>query len=1142
MSEFVHLHLHTEYSLLDGACRIKQAVEKAMEMGMPALAITDHGVMFGAIEFYLACLDKGVKPIIGCELYLTSGSYKQKQRDTESSLYHLVLLAQDYTGYKNLIKLVSLAYLEGFYYKPRIDKELLSNYSKGLIALSSCLAGEVPALLLAGKEKEARISAKEYSDIMGKGNFFLELHDHNLKEQKEVNPKILKLSKELNIPLVVTNDVHYLTKDAAFAQDVLLCIQTGKTLKEENRLRFSSTEFYFKSPQEMFILFPQEQEAFKNTLEIADRCNLQLPIDQLNLPNFPVPPGFTLQSYLRELCEEGLRKRFQEVTPEIRARLDYELEVIHQKEYDAYFLITWDFINFARKNNIPVGPGRGSAAGSLVAYLLGITNIDPLKYGLIFERFLNPQRRSHPDIDTDFCFYRREEVINYVRQKYGTDGAERVAQIVTFGTMKARGAVRDVGRVLDYPLGFVDKIAKLIPMGLSIEEAIEKEPELQKIYNENIEVRKLLDTACQIEGLSRHASTHAAGVVISKEPLIECIPIMSIGEEGIVTQYDMKSLERMGMLKMDFLGLRTLTVIDDTLKLIAKNKGYTIDINNIPLEDRATAELLQKARTVGVFQLESEGMQRLLRELKPEKFTDLIPLVALYRPGPLGSGMVEDFIAARWGRKKIEYLCPSLEPILAETYGVILYQDQVMQIAHKVAGYTLGQADILTRAMGKKKKDIMEAERDRFIEGAAKQGISKEIAEKLFDLMAYFAGYGFNKAHSTAYAFIAYQTAYLKANYPVEFMASLLTSVKDKTDKIKEFLKECKELGIAVAPPDINRSGLNFTVEEGKIRYALGAIKNVGEGAIASILGARKKRDFISLTDFCERVDLRLVNKRVIESLIKAGCFDSLSPNRAGLLEALEENVNYAQKKQKKSKAQMELFTIEKERQPSPNLTIDIVLETNGQYLAWEKEAFGFYFSSHPLERVGKKLAKLVTCTTKNLNKFSPETKVIIGGIISGVKKVTTKKQEIMVFLQLEDCEGSIEVIIFPKLYQKRAALLEEEKIILVEGFVDNKGSQEELEEENTQTKFKAEEIYEFYDGLTLGVHIELDMTKVSPNELYWLESFLESQQGKQPVYLHLHKDNVEKVLLLKEQCWCERNQRLITTLQKKLGEKVKVW
>ncbi len=1041
MADFVHLHLHTQYSLLDGAIRLKDLMEQAKLFELPAVAMTDHGNLFGVLEFYELAHSYGIKPIIGCEVYLAKD---HKKKAGKEKLHHLVLLAKNEIGYRNLLKLVSISYMEGFYYKPRLDKNLLAQYSQGLIALSACLHGELPDLILQGNETTAEKTLKEYLDIFGKGNFYLEIQTNGIPEQEVANKGLIKLAKRYDIPLVATNDCHYLRKEDAFAHEILLCIQTGKNIHDKNRMRFSTDEFYFKSPEEMKLAFKEVPEAIKNTLEVAEKCNLEIPMGSYHFPIFPVPEGETLESYLRNQAYEGLKRKLKQgkVRPELHStyfdRLEYELKVICEMGFAGYFLIVADFIGYAKKKGIPVGPGRGSAAGSLVAYALNITEIDPLPYGLLFERFLNPERKSMPDIDTDICMARREEVLKYVSKKYG--GKEHVAQIITFGKMQARAVVRDVGRALDMSYPEVDRIAKLIPpvMNITLKEAIAAEPRLRELAESDAKVKQLLEIAQALEGLPRHASTHAAGVVISDDkPLAYYLPLYRGTKGEVVTQFDMKGVEKVGLIKFDFLGLKTLTVIQKALDLIKKHRGEKIDLSQIPLDDKPTYTLLCKGDTAGVFQLESSGMQELLRRLKPSCFEDLIALIALYRPGPLESGMVNDFIECKHGKRAIQYPLPQLEPILKETYGVILYQEQVMRIAVELAGYTLGQADILRKAMGKKKPELMAAEKSRFIKGAVKNGVSREKAELIFDKIEKFAGYGFNKSHSTAYALIAYRTAYLKTHYPLEFMAALLTCEMSSMDEVVKYIIESKQKGIEILPPDINKSELDFTVEDGKIRFSLAAIKNVGTAAVPYILKERSKGPFKSFTDFCERIDSQKVNKRVIEGLIKAGAFDSLGYKRAGLMFALGEVLEKSQVKHKRNGAmQASLFSLGKAQEEQKEELPEVEEWSEDIKLRYEKEALGFYLSGHPLKGYEKTLEELSNTDTENIKELVDRTPVMLGGIIAGLKETNSRKGERMAFITLEDLKGKIEVIVFSNLYQEVREYLNSDQPLFIAGQV----------------------------------------------------------------------------------------------------------
>ncbi len=1039
-SDFVHLHVHTQYSLLDGACHLERLIDKAKEYNLPALAITDHGNLFGAIKFYQLCLDKGIKPIIGCEVYIAKPSrFTKNYKNSEESAFHLLLLAKDKRGYQNLIKLVSLANLEGFYYKPRVDMELLEKYHDGLIALSACLKGEIPYFVLKGEVNTAYKLADTYQEVFGRGNFYLEIMDNDLKEQHKVNKYLLKISQDLGIPLVATNDVHYLTREESFAHQVLLCLQTQSTLLDKDHFRFGSDKFYFRSPEEMKQLFRDLPQAVKATLEIAEKCNLTLDFSEVHIPKFPLPPDKTNEyEYLRELCYTNLKKRYPQPTKEVITRLENELEVIKRTGFSSYFLIIWDLIKFAKEKGIPVGPGRGSAAGSIVSYLLEITDIDPLKYGLIFERFLNPQRVSMPDIDIDFCYESRQKVLDYVSAKYGKDC---VAQIITFGTLLARAVVRDVGRVLGFSYSEVDRIAKMIPYSvghhISLKEALKINPDLKNIYQSDSKVKKLIDTAVQLEGLSRHASTHAAGVVISDRPLMERIPLVRGPEGEIITGFDMDSLERIGMLKMDFLGLKTLTVIEETLKIIKRTKKkIDIDIRTIPLDDKKTFRMLSRGESIGVFQLESAGMRRILKELKPNDFKDLIAVLALYRPGPLGSGLVSDFIERKRGKKPIGYLHPKLESILKETYGIILYQEQTMEIASQLAGFSLAQADLLRKAIGKKIPEIMEEQRSLFIEGCRRNGIAQEVAYKIFNLIDYFSGYGFNKSHSTAYALISYRTAYLKANFPVEFMAALLTSERTNTDKVVEYINEAKRMGIEVLPPDINTSFANFTVtEEGNIRFGLLAIKNVGEAALENIIRVRKEKKYEDFFDFISRVDSRTVNKKVIESLIKSGAMDSLGLKRSQMMSILDKTLERSGRKIKRDTSQLFFFS-----SPLKEEVPQIEEWPQEQILHFEKALLGMYVSSHPLKKYENLIATLKTPKITTLYEKEESGDTFVIGLVDKVKLVTTRKErERMAILKIEDETGSIEVFIFPKIFEQSAKYLQQSQIVAVKGRVEFK-------------------------------------------------------------------------------------------------------
>ena len=1034
---FCHLHTHTEFSLLDGASRIKELVAATKELGMDSLAITDHGAMFGVIDFYKECRKQGIKPIIGCEVYLAPGDRHDRQEIGGVKYYHLILLAENQTGYKNLVKLVSLANIEGMYYKPRIDKELLRQYHEGIICLSACIAGEIPRSLIQDNKERADALVQEYLSIFGRENFFLEIQNHGLPEERKANAGLVELAHKYGIGLAATNDCHYVRREDSEFHDVLLCIQMGKTMDDPDRMRFNSDDYYLKSPTEMAALFPEYPDALANTAKIAERCQVDFTFGNIQLPYYPIPAPYSDDAeYLRALCEEALPARYSEVTDTVRKRLDYELDIIHRMGYDSYFLIVWDFIRHSREVGISVGPGRGSAAGSIVAYLLGITNLDPLKYDLLFERFLNPDRVTMPDIDIDFCYIRREEVIDYVKERYGYD---HVAQIVTFGTMAAKGAVRDVGRVLNMPYAQVADIAKLIPneLKMTLDKALKESKDLRSAYDSSPEVKRLIDLARKVEGLPRHSSTHAAGVVIARNPLTDYLPV-SVSNGTLVTEFDKDHVEELGLLKMDFLGLRTLTVISDTLENIKKSRNEAVDINKIPLADELTAKMLCDGRTGAVFQMESSGMTQLVKDLAPQSFADLIPTVALYRPGPLGSGMVEDFISGRHGRKEVSYLHPLLEPILKETFGVVLYQEQVMQIVQVLAGFSLGQADLLRRAMGKKKHEILMAQKANFLSGCAKNHIEPGLANTIFDLLTHFADYGFNKSHSAAYALVAWQTAYLKAHYPAEFMAAMLTSIMD-TQKVPTYIELCRRMGIKILPPDINASSANFSVDGAAIRFGLAAVRNVGEAAIADIAAAREQDGaFKSLLDFCTRVDMSKVNKRVIESLIKCGAFDSLGARRSQLLAVLDASVGAAQREQKDAmNGQLGLFGEDVMGEAAEIRLPEIGEVSETERLEWEKETTGFYITGHPLDRFRRKLDNLPGIATLEKGIVRDKQLVRIGGILTEAKRITTKKGETMCFATIEDYTERMEVTVFPRVFYQNVNLLAPDMAVVIQGRID---------------------------------------------------------------------------------------------------------
>ena len=1044
---FAHLHVHTEYSLLDGASRVKELIRRTKELGMDSVAITDHGVMYGVVRFYKEAKAQGIHPVIGCEVYLAPGMRQERAEVDGTRYYHLILLAENETGYRNLVELISLANIEGYYYKPRIDKELLRQYHDGVIALSACVAGEIPQAILRGNNERAEALIAEYMEIFGQDNFFLEIQDHGLPEEKTVNRALRELAKKYDIGLVATNDVHYVHADDSEFHDILLCVQTGRTINDPDRMRFSGPDYYLKSEEEMADLFADYPEALENTAKIAARCQVDFTFGELQLPFYPLPEHFESDdAYLRALCEERLSSRYADVTDEIRTRLDYELGVIHGMGYASYFLIVWDFINYARGHGVEVGPGRGSAAGSIVAYLLGITNIDPLRYALLFERFLNPERVSMPDIDIDFDDINRGRVISYVKERYGED---HVAQIATFGTMGAKGAIRDVGRVLEMSFSEVSAITKLVPaeLNITLERALKESSDFRRLYDEDESVRRVIDLARRIEGLPRNISIHAAGVVIAKEPLASQVPVW-VSEGTLVTEFDKDDVEALGLLKMDFLGLRTLTIIADTVRHVRASHGIDLDVDAIPLVDEKTSQMLCNGDTGAVFQMESAGMTNLVKDLQPKGFVDLIPTVALYRPGPLGSGMVTDFIDGLHGKKEVVYMHPLLEPILKETFGVVLYQEQVMQIVQVLAGFSLGQADLLRRAMGKKKHDLLMAQKEIFLQGCAKNGLETSLANHIFDLLTHFADYGFNKSHSAAYGLLAWQTAYLKAHYPVEFMAGVLTSIMDKTDKIPVYIQLCRQMGIKILPPDINSSAATFGIEDGAIRFGLAAVRNVGENAIVSMERVRAEGGkFRSLVDFCARVDMRAVNKRALESLIKCGAFDSIGTERNQLLASLDAAMQDAARRQRDVlSGQGGLFgeeTMEKVQQIA--VSADVPPSTARERLTWEKDATGFYITGHPLDDYSDTLSALLSIGEIPNTVRKDRQLVRIGGILTSTKRFTTKKGDTMLFAELEDFSGKIEVTVFPRVFYAHVSALEPDAIIVVEGRVDTTGEEPKL-------------------------------------------------------------------------------------------------
>ncbi len=1059
MTDFVHLHLHSEFSLLDGACRIEELLDKAVELKMPAMAITEHGNMFSSVIFHDQARKRGINPILGCEVYVAPGDRRTKSGTPGETANHLVLLAETNEGYHNLIKLVSAGYTEGFYYRPRIDKDILAQHARGLIGLSSCLKGEVATGIRTEQQQKAIQAAAAYRDILGRENFFLEMQYQGIDEQKTVNIGLQPIASDLGLDLVVTNDVHYLKNSDYKPHDILLCIGTGKTVNDTERLKYHGDQFYLKTAEEMLQVFPDDAEAVARTARIAARCHVDLSFKENYLPNFDVPAGFTLEDYFEHIVRQGFEMRLPRLRElaakgvlkhpidEYERRLSYEVDMIKRMKYPGYFCIVWDFIRYAREQGIPVGPGRGSAAGSFVAYCLRITDVDPMEYDLIFERFLNPERVSLPDIDIDFCERRRGEVIEYVTRKYGR---ENVAQIITFGTMKARAVVRDVARVMDMPYADADRVAKAVPpaLDMTLAKALEESPALKEMQQKDERVKELLAIAQRLEGMTRHASVHAAGVVIAPRPLTEFVPLYKSQKDEIVTQWAMKEVERVGLLKMDFLGLSTLTLIDDCLTEIRRTEGITLDIDTIPLNDEKTYKLFAEGQTYGVFQFESSGMRELLRKAKPERLDDLIALNALYRPGPLKSGMVDDFISRKQGRTEVKYELQALEPILSDTYGVIAYQEQVMRIAAVLAGFTMGQSDVLRKAMGKKDPKVMAKQREAFMEGARAKGVNEKKAKKIFDLMEFFAGYGFNKSHSTTYAWIAYQTAYLKANFPWHFMAALLTIEAANTDKLAMYLGECRDLGVPILPPDINQSQYAFTVEKGEagggVRFGLCAVKNVGEGAVLSMLAVRKDQGTItSLFTLCEQVDQRLVNKRPLESLVKAGALDSLATGavpsrRARLFAAVDRAIEHGGRHQRDlEKGQNQLFGGGADGGESGDAIPlpDAAAWAEAMQLAFEKEALGLYMTGHPLERFSEDLKAFGAQRVADLAQSMAD--VWVGGIVSGLRPLKTRKGDRMAVFMLDDIAGGVEVVVFPETFGKHGHLIAADAMLLVRGKFD---------------------------------------------------------------------------------------------------------
>ena len=1057
MNQFVHLHLHTEYSLLDGACRIGELLDRVAALGMPAVAVTEHGNLFSAVTFHDEARKRGIKPILGCEVYVAPGDRRDRTGQPGETANHLVLLSETSEGFSNLIKLVSAGYIDGFYYKPRIDKALLAQHARGLIGLSSCLKGEVATALRTEQARKALETAATYRDLLGPDNFFLEMQYQGIEEQQIVNRGLVPLARDLNLPLVCTNDVHYLRQTDQHPHDVLLCIGTGKSVSDDKRLKYHGDQFFLKTAEEMERVFGDYPDAIANTLRIAERCQVEIPKGAAHLPDFAVPSGYTLESYFEQVVRGGFAERLVRLRvlaaegllrhplSEYETRLTYEIELIKRMKYPGYFLIVWDFIRYARERGIPVGPGRGSSAGSLVAYSLKITDVDPLDFDLYFERFLNPERVTLPDIDVDFCERRRGEVIAYVTEKYGR---ENVAQIITFGTMKARAAVRDVGRVMEMPIPDVDRVAKLIPnqLDMTLDTAVNESPALADLEKRDPRVHDLLAVARRLEGMTRHASVHAAGVVIAPKPLREFVPLYrSQKDEGeITTQWAMKEIERVGLLKMDFLGLSTLTLLDDAVKHIKETTGVTLDLDRLPLDDAKSYQIFQNGQTHGVFQFESSGMRDTLRKAKPQCLEDLIALNALYRPGPLRGGVVDDYIARKHGRVEVKYELPQMEPVVKETYGVIAYQEQVMRLASELAGFTMGEADELRRAMGKKDAAKMQAQRDRFLDGCRARGIPEKKAAKVFEYMEYFAGYGFPKAHSTTYALLAYQTAYLKANYPRHFMAALLTIESQNSDKIALYLAECRELGVPVLPPDLNQSALHFVVQPDGVRFGLGAVKGAGEGAIRSVLEARTQLggQIRSLFQLAEHVDLRLVNKKVLECLIKAGACDSLCPDgregylgwRARLIAGLDRILDHGSRHQRdREQGQSLLFGDDSDGATSDEASLPAARAwTETEALAYEKEALGLYMSGHPLLRYADTLARAGAKRPAEL--IGPESDCSIGGIVTGLRPLKTKRGDRMAVFMLEDDVAKVETVVFPEAFGKHGSLITDDAMLVVRG------------------------------------------------------------------------------------------------------------
>lgn len=1141
---FTHLHVHTEYSLLDGSSKISEIALRAKELGMDSLAITDHGVMYGVIDFYKAAKAAGIKPIIGCEIYVAPGTRFDKELNAgDDRYYHLVLLAENNIGYANLMKIVSKGFVEGFYYKPRVDYEVLEEYSEGIIALSACLAGEVQVHLKRGMYEEAVKAAQKHRDIFGEGNFFLEMQDHGIDEQRMINPQLMKMSKEIGIDLVVTNDVHYTYEDDVAAHDILLCIQTGKKVADEDRMRYEGGQFYLKSPEEMAELFPYAPEALENTHKIAERCNVEIEFGVTKLPEYDVPEGFTAEEYLEHLCNKGLEERYENITQEVLDRLEFELNTIKDMGYVDYFLIVWDFINYAKENDIIVGPGRGSAAGSIVSYCLSITDIDPIKYSLLFERFLNPERVSMPDIDIDFCYERRQEVIDYVVTKYGKD---KVVQIVTFGTMAARGVIRDVGRVLDLPYAFVDTIAKMIPtdLGITIEKALKQSSEFRRAYEGDPKVQNLIDMSKRLEGLPRHTSMHAAGVVISKLAVDEYVPVSRASDGSITTQFVMTTLEELGLLKMDFLGLRTLTVIQNAARLAEKKIGKKIDLNAIDYNDKEVLALIGSGKTDGVFQLESAGMKAFMRELKPESLEDIIAGISLYRPGPMD--FIPKYIKGKFNADAITYDCPQLQHILEPTYGCIVYQEQVMQIVRDLGGFSLGRSDLLRRAMSKKKLDVMQKERQNFVYGNEQEGItgciangiSENVANKIYDEMIDFAKYAFNKSHAAAYAVVSYQTAYLKHYYPIEFMAALMTSVIDNSSKVSEYILSCRNMGIEILPPDINSGERDFSVDEKGIRFALTAIRSIGRNIIDNIVDERNNNGtFNNLEDFIRRmVERESISKKVIENFIKAGAFDAFEGTRKQQMSVYISILEGVVKDKKNSMSgQMSLFDISDE---DSKKKFEITLPDVGEFDKWmklgfEKEVLGVYVSGHPLQDYQDKLNKCVTNITSDFNneeenslKVRDKQQVVVGGMITNITAKLTRNNKVMAFITVEDLIGTVEIVVFPNTYEKYRSLILEDNKVFVRG--------KTAIEEEAQGKILCEQIIGFNEvPREVWVRFET-MEDYALNESKLLEA-IHDYDGNDTTVIYIEQNRSKKQLPRNKNF--DANEEVLNKLYKLFGK-----